>query len=208
MLYVILFCCEYSNPCSCIAFTVLGFFIVGVVAIFLFIAPVDATNSISIVQYSTIVFDLPDLRHATLRTSSSFDVVSSLFYLTAVVYSTQTKKPNYNNVVLLLLLLFLIYFSGVAVSIVPLVAIINKYYGNWLNENAKLVQDALADANSVAQESLACIRTVVAFASEEFEHNKYKERIDEQYRLNIRQTYISGVYFMVRFLVMLYELSI
>ena len=120
------------------------------------------------------------------------------------------KKPNYNNVVflLLLLLLFFIYFSGVAVSIVPLVAIINKYYGNWLNENAKLVQDALADANSVAQESLACIRTVVAFASEEFEHNKYKERIDEQYRLNIRQTYISGVYFMVRFLVMLCVLSI
>ena len=118
------------------------------------------------------------------------------------------KKPNYNNVVFLLLLLFFIYFSGVAVSIVPLVAIINKYYGNWLNENAKLVQDALADANSVAQESLACIRTVVAFASEEFEHNKYKERIDEQYRLNIRQTYISGVYFMVRFLVMLCVLSI
>jgi len=82
------------------------------------------------------------------------------------------------------------------ISIVPLVATINKYYGNWLSENAKLVQDALADANSVAQETLACIRTVIAFASEEFEYNKYKERIDRQYRLNIQQTYIQGVYFM------------
>ena len=54
MLYVILFCCEYSNPCLCIAFTVLGSFIVGVVVIFLSIARVDATNSISIVQYSSI----------------------------------------------------------------------------------------------------------------------------------------------------------
>ena len=85
-----------------------------------------------------------------------------------------------------------------AVSIVPLVAVVNKYYGDWLSDNAKKVQDALAAANSVAQESLSCIRTVVAFASEVSEYNKYKERIDEQYRLNIRQTYIQGVYYMVR----------
>lgn len=85
-----------------------------------------------------------------------------------------------------------------AISIVPLVAVVNKYYGNWLAENAARVQDALAAANSVSQETLACIRTVVAFASEDSEHDKYKERIDEQYRLNIRQTYIQGVYYMVR----------
>ena len=47
----------------------------------------------------------------------------------------------------------------VVISIVPLVATVNKYYGNWLSENAKLVQDSLADANSSAQETLACIRT-------------------------------------------------
>lgn len=85
-----------------------------------------------------------------------------------------------------------------AISIVPLVAVVNKYYGNWLSENAARVQDALAAANSVAQETLGCIRTVVAFASEDSEYEKYKERIDEQYRLNIRQTYIQGVYYMVR----------
>jgi len=83
-----------------------------------------------------------------------------------------------------------------AISIVPLVAVVNKYYGNWLSDNAAKVQDALAAANSVAQETLSCIRTVVAFASEESEYNKYKDRIDEQYRLNIRQTYIQGVYYM------------
>ena len=85
-----------------------------------------------------------------------------------------------------------------AISIVPLVAVVNNLYGNLLSEIATKVQDALAAANSVAQESLSCIHTVVAFASEEFEYNKYKERIDEQYRLNVRQTYIQGVYFMVR----------
>ena len=85
-----------------------------------------------------------------------------------------------------------------AISIVPLVAVVNNFYGIWLSENAAKVQDALAAANAVAQETLGCIRTVVAFASEDSEYDKYKERIDEQYHLNIRQTYIQGVYYMVR----------
>jgi ABC-type multidrug transport system fused ATPase/permease subunit len=83
-----------------------------------------------------------------------------------------------------------------ALSVVPVVAIVNKYYGNWLKKNAKNVQDALAEANSVAQETLSCIRTVIALASEDLEHEKYVDRINEQYRLNVRQTYMTGIYFM------------
>ena len=55
-----------------------------------------------------------------------------------------------------------------ALSIIPVVAIVNKYYGTWLSQNARKVQDALAEANSVAQESFSCSRTVIAFASERF----------------------------------------
>lgn len=74
-----------------------------------------------------------------------------------------------------------------ALSIIPIVAIVNKYYGNWLSRNARKVQDALAQANSVAQETFSCIRTVIAFASEENEYKKYEEKIDVQYRLNVKQ---------------------
>jgi ABC-type multidrug transport system fused ATPase/permease subunit len=74
-----------------------------------------------------------------------------------------------------------------AVSIVPLVAFVNKLYGDWLGKNAKAVQDALAQANASAQETLSCIRTVIAFASENFEHKKYCEKIETQYKLNILQ---------------------
>ena len=83
-----------------------------------------------------------------------------------------------------------------ALSIIPIVAVANKYYGDWLSENARKVQDALAEANSVAQETFSCIRTVIAFASESFEYSKYVEKIDEQYRLSVRQTYITGIYYM------------
>jgi ABC-type multidrug transport system fused ATPase/permease subunit len=74
-----------------------------------------------------------------------------------------------------------------ALGIVPLVAVVNKYYGNWQNKNARKVQDATAAANSVAQETLSCMRTVVAFASEDLEHNKYTEKVDVQYQLNVKQ---------------------
>jgi ABC-type multidrug transport system fused ATPase/permease subunit len=83
-----------------------------------------------------------------------------------------------------------------ALSVVPVVAFVNKYYGDWLKENATKVQDALAEANSVAQETLSCIRTVIALASEELEYDKYVNRINEQYRLNVRQTFMTGIYFM------------
>ena len=74
-----------------------------------------------------------------------------------------------------------------ALSIVPLVAVVNRVYGNWLSKNAREVQDALAVANSVAQETLSCIRTVIAFSSERFEYKKYVDKINHQYRLNVRQ---------------------
>jgi ABC-type multidrug transport system fused ATPase/permease subunit len=79
-----------------------------------------------------------------------------------------------------------------ALTIIPAVAAINKVYGSWLNKNARAVQDALAAANQVAQETFSCIRTVISFASEQQEYQKYKERIDHQYDLNVRQVREEG----------------
>lgn len=86
--------------------------------------------------------------------------------------------------------------AACALSIAPIVASVNKLYGNWLSQNARKVQDALAAANSVAQETFSSVRTVIAFAAEASEHDKYVEKINEQYRLNIKQTYMTGVYYM------------
>jgi len=84
-----------------------------------------------------------------------------------------------------------------AISVVPFVAAINKRYADFLSKNAKEVQNALAQANSVAQEALSCIRTVVAFASEDYEYNKYKGKIVKHYDLNVQQLYAQGFYYMV-----------
>jgi len=83
-----------------------------------------------------------------------------------------------------------------AISVVPLVAAINKRYGDWLNQNAKDVQTAIAEANSVAQEAFSCVRTIVAFATEEHEFQKYEKKIENHYNLNVKQLYAQGFYYM------------
>ncbi len=86
--------------------------------------------------------------------------------------------------------------AACAISVVPAVAIVNKFYGNWLSKNAKDVQTALAEANSVAQEALLNIRCVIAFASELIEEKKYHDKIDTHYDLNVKQLYATGFYYM------------
>jgi ATP-binding cassette subfamily B (MDR/TAP) protein 9 len=84
-----------------------------------------------------------------------------------------------------------------AVSVVPIVAIMNKRYSTWLSKNARDVQTALANANSIAQEALMNIRCVVAFGSEHVEKRKYKGKVDEHYKLNVKQLYATGFYYML-----------
>lgn len=86
--------------------------------------------------------------------------------------------------------------AACAISVVPAVAIVNKFYGNWLSKNAQDVQTALAEANSVAQEALLNIRCVIAFASERIEEKKYHDKIDAHYNLNVKQLYATGFYYM------------
>ena len=82
-------------------------------------------------------------------------------------------------------------------AIIPIVALVNKFYGDWLQTKGKQVQDVLAKSNKTAQEALSCIQTVLSFASEEFECMKYTHQIEKNYHLNIQLLFATGVYFML-----------
>lgn len=85
----------------------------------------------------------------------------------------------------------------VAAGVIPVVAVVNRFYGAWMAQNAKQVQEALANANAVAHEALSAMRTVFSFASERHELDRYTRCVQRHYALNVRQTAISGVYYMV-----------
>jgi ABC-type multidrug transport system fused ATPase/permease subunit len=72
----------------------------------------------------------------------------------------------------------------------------SQCYGSWLSKNASAVQEALAQANAVAQEALINVRTVIAFAAEEDEQRRYDEKIGDQYELNVKQLFMQSIYYM------------
>ena len=86
--------------------------------------------------------------------------------------------------------------AGCTLAIVPVVGIINKFYGDWLGKNAQKVQTALAESTNCAHESLACIKTVITLACEDHECEKYNTKIEKLYRHSIKQLIVSGVYYM------------
>ena len=77
--------------------------------------------------------------------------------------------------------------ASCVVSIIPIVAAVNKKYGDWLHRNAALVQDALADANTASLEAISCVKTVFSFSSEAFEKERYNRAIDKLYRCSLQQ---------------------
>jgi len=84
-----------------------------------------------------------------------------------------------------------------ACGIIPITAAINKLYGDWLKQNQKQVQSALAALNSVSMESIAAIRTVVGFGNEEAEYDKYNHKMKTYYNLQVKQTLMQSFYYMI-----------
>lgn len=89
----------------------------------------------------------------------------------------------------------------VMLAVVPIVAAGAGMYGRMLRKVSKQVQDALARSSEVAEETLAGVRTVRAFAREEREVARYGSAVEEsfqlaRYRARLGATFTGGVSFL------------
>ncbi|TVQ89453.1 MAG: ATP-binding cassette domain-containing protein [Deltaproteobacteria bacterium] len=82
----------------------------------------------------------------------------------------------------------------IAMSVVPVVAIGAAIYGRVVRRLSTRVQDALADATSVAEESLSGVRTVRAFAREDGAIQRYSEAVTRSFRLAARRALAEGLF--------------
>ena len=57
-------------------------------------------------------------------------------------------------------------------------------------------QTSLAEANHVAHEAISCIRTVASFANEKYEARRYGDKLEDYYRVSLRQGLMDGIYYM------------
>jgi ABC-type multidrug transport system fused ATPase/permease subunit len=73
------------------------------------------------------------------------------------------------------------------ISIIPIVSLANKLYGDWLQRNAIDVQSALADVTSFSWETISSIKTVFGSSSEEFHLRGHHKLIEKLYSASLRQ---------------------
>lgn len=83
----------------------------------------------------------------------------------------------------------------VGLSIVPPVAVGALIYGRYLRNITKNVQDSLASATQVAQEHIANIRTVRAYAQERYESKMYSSKIEHVLQLAKKESLARAVFF-------------
>ncbi len=82
--------------------------------------------------------------------------------------------------------------SLLMLAIVPAVVVSAHVYGRYVRRLSTKVQDRLAEANSVLEETLSAIRIVQSFVREEYERKRYRDRIQDSLRLAVKRAIASG----------------
>lgn len=82
--------------------------------------------------------------------------------------------------------------SLLMLAIVPVVIVAAHLYGRYVRRLSTKVQDRLAEANSVLEETLSAIRIVQSFVREDYERSRYRDRIQDSLQLAVKRAAASG----------------
>lgn len=64
-------------------------------------------------------------------------------------------------------------------AVVPVVAVVARFFGTFIRKLSKQTQEKVAESNTIVEETLQAISNVKAFANEAFEIFRYKKKTDE-----------------------------
>ncbi len=144
------------------------------------VARLRATLYAAVMRREIAFFDARRTGELTNRLASDTTVLQH----TATVNLSMAVQYGLQTVGALAILIWTSWnLTLVMLAVVPVVAIGASIYGRSLRTVSKRVQDALARASEVAEETLAGIRTVRAFAGEDTEIARYSGAVDESFRL-------------------------
>ncbi|XP_004508658.1 ABC transporter B family member 25 [Cicer arietinum] len=81
-----------------------------------------------------------------------------------------------------------------ALAVVPVISVAVRKFGRFLRELSHKTQAAAAVASSIAEESFGAIRTVRSFAQEDYEIERYSEKVNETLNLGLKQAKVVGLF--------------
>ncbi|XP_005102782.1 ATP-binding cassette sub-family B member 10, mitochondrial [Aplysia californica] len=82
----------------------------------------------------------------------------------------------------------------ISMCIVPPVALGSIVYGRYLRKVTRQVQDSLANATQLAEERIANIRTVRAFAQENRESEVYRQGVEQVLQLSYKESWARAIF--------------
>jgi subfamily B ATP-binding cassette protein MsbA len=88
-------------------------------------------------------------------------------------------------------------------AIVPVIILAAHLYGRYIRKLSTRVQDELAEANTVLEETLSAIRIVQSFVREEFERARFGSKIQQALGLAIRRS-LAGAGFIAFIILVLF----
>jgi len=87
--------------------------------------------------------------------------------------------------------------AALVCCLIPLNSLVAQCYGSWSAQNATKAQDALAEANAFAQETLSAVGTVKAFCAESSSLTKYQRYLERYFRFQLLEAKVRGGYYML-----------
>ena len=87
-------------------------------------------------------------------------------------------------------------------AIVPVVAVIARFFGTYIRKMSKEAQTSVADSNTIVEETLQAITNVKSFANEAFEMLRYKRKTDEVIEVSLKGARWRGLFISFIFMAM------
>ncbi|XP_033747567.1 ABC transporter B family member 25-like [Pecten maximus] len=143
----------------------------------------------SIIQQEVAFFDVNRTGELCNRLSSDTQVLQN-----AVTVNMSMLVRNVLQLIGSLGFMFYLNpaLTGVLLSVVPIVSLGAVQYGKLVKKLRKKFQDKLADAGTMAEESLSSIRTVRTFSAEGKAGHMYGVEIDESYNVGKKLALVTG----------------
>ncbi|PIK38343.1 putative ATP-binding cassette sub-family B member 9 [Apostichopus japonicus] len=136
-------------------------------------------------------FDTTRTGDITSRLTSDTTTMSDTLNLNINIFLRSTVKIIGFVVIMVKLSwqLTIVTFVGI-----PLIIIVSEYYGQFYEKLSKRLQDSLAEANNVAEETISTIKTVRSFANEDQEVLQYVDKMKVTYKLWKLEAILYGMY--------------
>mmetsp|Transcript_13827 Transcript_13827/g.17042 ORF Transcript_13827/g.17042 Transcript_13827/m.17042 type:complete len:681 (+) Transcript_13827:70-2112(+) len=144
-----------------------------------------------VLEQEIAMFDITKTGEIVSRLSSDCTVIK-------YVCTAQIAQTLQSICLVVMSIIYVLYLSWdltlVMLSVVPIVVIIAKFYGDYYRKQSEINQAVLAEATNVATESISLVRTVKSFSKEDYQCQKYGHAIDLTYKQGVKMAMANGLW--------------